>query len=211
MSHSNDGNRIVSSRTSSPSADEEPANSMVLIGKYENEITAQLARNKLEAAGIHSFLCDEIASTQLWLLNTAPGVKLMVRQRDAENASDVLSDHEPIAEDLSPEEEMDSAADDEAENEAGVDDAASNSLDSNDEERDPTERERNASRALRGAIIGLGIWPLQLYVLWLLSNVFVSRERLDAKSRKQALIATVISLPMTLLFCLLLLTFFKFL
>jgi hypothetical protein len=53
-------------------------------------------------------------------------------------------------------------------------------------------------------VIGVLFMPLQLYVFWLLLKVFVSEEQLSRRSRNRAFVAVAISLPMTILLCLLL-------
>ena len=63
-------------------------------------------------------------------------------------------------------------------------------------------REENASRAWRGAVLGLLCWPLQLYVFWLLLQVYVSEEPLRPPARRQAWAAAAINLPLMLVFCL---------
>lgn len=74
------------------------------------------------------------------------------------------------------------------------------------EEPEPqtTDRERNAERAFRGAILGLLFFPLQVYVFWLLLRVYLSDEDLRGRSRSRAWVAAVINAPYVLFVCLLL-------
>jgi len=76
--------------------------------------------------------------------------------------------------------------------------------DADEPERVLTNREQNAGRAFRGAVFGLLLLPLQLYVFWLLLQVCVSDEPLAADKRRQAIVAAAISLPLMLGLCLLL-------
>ena len=58
----------------------------------------------------------------------------------------------------------------------------------------PTERERNADRAARGAVLGIVFLPLQFYVLYLLLfKVFASEESLDDRHLHKSIAAGVIN------------------
>jgi hypothetical protein len=65
-----------------------------------------------------------------------------------------------------------------------------------DLEEDPprSNREQFASYAFRGALLGILLPPLELYVLYLLFKVFVSEERLGARDRNFAIVAAIIVL-----------------
>ncbi|HZU35229.1 MAG TPA: hypothetical protein VFA18_04955 [Gemmataceae bacterium] len=65
----------------------------------------------------------------------------------------------------------------------------------------PNVREQTARRAVRGAVLGLLLWPLQLYVFWLLLRVFLSDEPLTPETRRLATIAACINLPVIALCC----------
>jgi hypothetical protein len=66
--------------------------------------------------------------------------------------------------------------------------------------RDPAEeaplsaRSQAARRAFRAAVIGLLFAPVELYASWLLLKVVCSREQLDARPRRQAVIAACLNL-----------------
>jgi hypothetical protein len=171
---------------------------LVTIATFANPVAANLARNRLEAAGIRCSLSDEETVGMVWHLGNALGrVKLQVRAADAEEARAFLSPdgraHRP---------------------EPGETDEPVGSLrqaeqppdlpPAEPEEPDPplSAREQDAERAFRGAVIGLLFWPFQLYVLWLLLKVFVSEEALGPVQRRRARAAAAINLPLMAVFCL---------
>ncbi len=175
---------------------------LVTIATFWNTVEANLARNRLEDGGLHAFLADEEATSMTWALtNALGGIKLQVYARESEDARAILE--ERGAADLGapgPAEDTSSWRN-EAERplEQGGADA-----DVDEAEPETTTRERDAERALRGAIFGLLFLPLQLYVFWLLLKVFVSDEPLRAAKRRRALIAALINLPIVVVFCLVL-------
>lgn len=68
----------------------------VMIRRYRDLPIAQLAKSALDSAGIESFLVDENLVRLDWFYsNLVGGIKLFVRQEDAEEASDVLNDVVP--------------------------------------------------------------------------------------------------------------------
>jgi hypothetical protein len=163
---------------------------LVTVGTFWNSVDAELARGRLADAGIRAFLADQQTVGMVWYLgNAIGGIKLMVGDGDAEAALEVLSESDaPDAADA-PGSMTDSAQPIEGRTPtAFIDDEA--------EERELTDREENAGRAFRGAVIGLLLMPLQLYVFWLLLKVFFSHEELRADKRRTALWAGVINIPM---------------
>jgi hypothetical protein len=149
---------------------------LITVATYWDPIEAGLARGRLEAAGIRSFVADEqMVGTAWYLGNAIGGVKLQVGDSDAEAALDVLSEVDAVDEDF-------------------------NGDDDSDEPAQPlSNREENADRAYRSAIIGLLFPPLQLYVIWLLIGVYgASDEPLCASKRRAAIWAAAISIPSTI-------------
>ena len=67
---------------------------LVTIARFEHSMEANLAKTRLESAGIHCFLADEHAAplTQLY----PGGVKLQVRREDAESARMLLEAEEEV-------------------------------------------------------------------------------------------------------------------
>jgi hypothetical protein len=173
---------------------------LVTIGTFGSAVEANLARNCLQAAGMKAFLADEETVSMAWhLTNALGGIKLQVQDGDAEEAlailaegttSDLLASSQ-AGEALSPPSDVEQLP------EPGVAEA-------DEPEPVPTSREQNADRALRGAVLGLLLLPLQVYVFWVLVKVFVSDERLGPGKRRNAVVAAIINLPLMFGFCLLL-------
>jgi len=70
----------------------------VVIGKYGDEMAAHLARHRLDAEGIESWLVDENMASVYPLYNQViGGVKIAVAENDAAVASDILKGMEPGA------------------------------------------------------------------------------------------------------------------
>jgi hypothetical protein len=70
---------------------------------------------------------------------------------------------------------------------------------SDEPEREPTGREKDAKRAFLGAVFGLLFFPLQFYVSYLLLRVLFSTEALGGRSRGRARVAAAINVPFMLL------------
>jgi len=174
---------------------------LVTVAAFWSPIEANLAKNQLEAAGVPVAIADEMTAVVNWgLTNAIRGIKLQVRRRDFERAEAALADGGNV-----PAEALD-AAWAEAGTPDDVEEAATQSEAAIPDEREPelNERQQLADRALRGTIIGLGFWPVQLWVFGLLLRVYLSDEPLGAKARRSALIAAAINVPVVfgfLLFC----------
>jgi hypothetical protein len=68
----------------------------VLIGRYRDTPAALIAKSMLDSAGIESFLADENLVRMDWLYsNLIGGIKLMVREVDAETARKLLEEKIP--------------------------------------------------------------------------------------------------------------------
>ena len=66
-------------------------NEFVCVGTYPAETLAELARMKLEECGIESFVAADDCGGMLPFLQAATGVRLSVREPDAELALRVLA------------------------------------------------------------------------------------------------------------------------
>jgi hypothetical protein len=156
--------------TDSHASEESAAYELVTIANYWDGNEAQLARMHLESFDVRSFIAGEAMSSMFWQYNNAiGGVRLQVAQHDAERARKILSAAIEI--------------EDEHERAAFSDDPEEDSLNA---------REQNADRALRGALVGMLLPPLELYVVWLLIKVFVSQQPLRDRQRRHAIVATVV-------------------
>jgi hypothetical protein len=163
---------------------------LVTVATYWSPIEASLAKNRLEAAGVPVAMADEMTAVVNWgLTNAIQGIKLQVLRRDFERAEAELADGKVRADEID-------AAWAEAGTADNVEEPAQPEAAAPDEpEPEPNDRQRLADRAVRGAILGLLFWPLQLWVFALLVRVFLSNEPLGAKGRHSATVAAVINVP----------------
>jgi hypothetical protein len=153
------------------------------IATFSDGIPAHLAQGRLDEEGIFSYLADEQTVGLAWhLTNAIGGIKLQVADEDAEKARVILAEHgaEPSAEETK-------------------DPTTPNDATGSEDDLSFSAREQTADRALRGAIFSIFVFPLQLYVFWLLLKVFVSEEQLRPRHRRHAMIAAVINLPIVVL------------
>jgi len=170
---------------------------LVTLATFGDTVEANLAKNRLEAAGIQTFLADEETVNMDWLLGNAIGrIKLQVGDQDAEAARTLLSQHGDLETSaaLGPEEiRFDSS---QAEPTPEWEDQEADEF-----EPAPTTRDKYAERAFRGAIFGILFFPLQFYVFYLLLRVFLSEEPLGDRERRKAIIAGIINLPFVIGLC----------
>ncbi len=136
-----------------------PDKELVTVAVFTNSIEATLAQQRLEAEGIAAFLKDEATVNVAWYLTIAVGgIKLLVLREQAKQAASILA--EASQEDYS-------------------------ALLEEEEEKPTVPRasvaDRLAERAFRAAVFGLAFLPLQLYSLWLLVRVVVSRRKMRRK------------------------------
>lgn len=74
---------------------------LVTVRSYNAFTEAELAQSVLDSAGIESFLCDvNVVRMNLFLANAVGGVKLQVREADAESARQIFEQAEKPAEEL---------------------------------------------------------------------------------------------------------------
>jgi hypothetical protein len=196
---------------------------LITIATFGNAVEANLAKNRLETAGIRAFLADADTVDMAWQLTGAVGgIKLQIPVGDEEVALSLLEkpleavshrasgrprrktrkvikltaitrDGVRVATEPAPE------ADEE-------DDDAFFSEDEDDEEEEETsEIDQVAERAWRGALIGILFLPIQLYVFGLLLHVIFSREKPSPALRWKVVAAAAINLPILFL-CFLFLT-----
>jgi hypothetical protein len=165
---------------------------LVTVATFNDSVTAGMARNLLEDAGIQAFVADEEIIGMDWVLANAVGrIKLQVGDLDAANAREILRDHDHITDSIAQEITFlgSEQTDDDVEDDDEEDDEF---------EPEPTRRERNAERAFRGAIFGILFTPIQLYVTYLLILVWFSDEPLAAREHRHAIIAALINIPLLL-------------
>jgi transposase-like protein len=69
---------------------------LVTVARFRDLIEAQLAKGKLEAAGIETFLANEnIVSLDWFYSNAVGGLRLQVAEEDLEDATAILADPIP--------------------------------------------------------------------------------------------------------------------
>ena len=189
------GNPQSGSRFDNPMTQDE----LVAVATFLTPAEAHLVRARLESAGINSVVADEAATTAYWLVsNSMGGVKVQVLARDLAAAEAVLS--ESHTEGL--------AGESHAEDSAGESYPEDSAVDESEDEQPESDRQKLANRAFRGAIYGIFFAPIEFYAFWVLLQVCVSREPLDSHSRKRALVAAAISLPMVFVWLLILRSIF---
>jgi len=153
---------------------------LVTIATFGDSIEANLAKHELQAAGVASVLLNENTAS-MWGLPALEAVKLQVDEQNAVMARKILDDTTPV-EFPEPEVEVFEAFD----NEPPPDEKPAEGL---------TSREQDADRALRSALLGLLVCPLQLYTIWLLIRIFFSNEPLRPDKRRKAWLAAAIIVP----------------
>lgn len=182
---------------------EEPlaGDALVTVATYDDAVSARLALNHLQEAGLAAVISDENTVAMDWLLaNAVGGIKVQVDRKQILRAREVLEGHEhrtapANGDDASgldelAEEAMAAAREPECgEQVEGVENEGDP-----EEEPPPTTRERDSLRALRSALLGILFPPVEIYVLYLVYRVFVSEERLGARYRNMALAAAIIML-----------------
>jgi hypothetical protein len=190
-------------------SDIDTSSDLLTVASFDDSVSASLVMNRLRRAGLPAVLSHENAVTWFWYLSNAiGGIEVQVNSKDAETARCLIEQHEQLTaadaaaaeagsetetEELTGDEVADlSTADAEAET-AAVN-TANTDQEPLDDEPLPTERERNADRAARGAVLGIMFLPLQLYVLYLLLfRVFTSEENLDDRHKHKTIAAGVIN------------------
>jgi hypothetical protein len=183
-----------------PSPDDEPAESgaaddrtpftgrLTTVATYFEPIQADLARARLEGEGIRAFIEGATFASMDWHLSLANrGVKVQVPTEDAERASALLRNPSRAA-------HVEHGGDESTDFDNG--DAEEDDDQETEDEWELTVRDESAERAFRGAVFGLLFFPIQFYVFWLLLKVFVSDEPLSPRSRRRALVAAAINLPL---------------
>lgn len=159
----------------------------ITIATFSTPWEARLAKITLEAAGVDAVLFDEnFIGVNPLLTNALGWIKLQVPASEEETALLLLSNSsQELPQD---DEDVDYEVND-AEAEAPLGDSAA-----------LNSREQLVRGAFRGALLGLVIHPLQLYVFYLLIRIRISREPLRASLRWRAILTAIINLPIILVF-----------
>lgn len=136
----------------------------VTVAEFPDSFRANVARNLLARSGIRALLLNEATVDMAWhLAGAVGGVKLQVDAQHADRARQLLADPSGAAP------ESPAAPEEPATSEVG---GAPRTAEDEDAEPILSDRDRNADRAFRGAVLGLLFPPIELYVFWLLLKVF---------------------------------------
>jgi hypothetical protein len=65
----------------------------VVVGKYENEIDAEIAKGHLEASGIQASIFKDDGGGMLPSLQNTEGVQLVVNETQSEKARKIIQEH----------------------------------------------------------------------------------------------------------------------
>src|SRR5271157_4419379 len=190
-------------------SDIDTSSDLVTVATFDDSVSASLVMNRLKHAGLPAVLAHENVVTWFWYLSNAfGGIGVQVNSKDAEAARCLIEQHERLtaadaaAAEAGSETEAEKMIGDDvvdlSTSDAEAETAAANSPETDQEPLDdeplPSERERSADRAARGAVLGLMFPPLQLYVLYLLLfRVFTSEESLDDRHLHRSIAAGVIN------------------
>ncbi len=154
------------------------------VARFENSGAANIAKNVLTEEGIAAFLASEAVVTALWHEGIAfGGIKLQVKEEDVDRAKQLLADRNG---------EEDQTFEAEAFYDADVID--SDDVEATDLEPEPTEPEQDTIRAIRAAVIGLLVPPVQLVASYYLAKLFCNPQPLQARYQTYFYIAVAINL-----------------
>ena len=167
---------------------------IVTIANFRDAITANLAKQTLEAEGIPALLADEITVNSAWHLTVGlRWIKLQVPEPEAEFSISILV-NTGFLDRLVPD--------------CSTDRTPNNTFASEDEEAFPdtqmsaegdrvvrlSRADRTANRMFQVAVLGLIFFPLQFYVLWLSIRLLVSGRRVSPSQYWKLFISTIVSL-----------------
>jgi hypothetical protein len=185
---------------------------LITIATFANPVEANLAKNRLETAGIRAFLADEETVDMAWQLTGAVGgIKLQIPEGDEEVALSLLEKPMEAVERRAtgrprrktrkviklttaitvdgPRMVTERAEELEEDEEPVFGDD-----EDDEEEEEPSEIDQVAERAWRGALLGILFFPIQLYVFGLLIHVIFARERPSPRLWWKVGVAAVVNL-----------------
>jgi len=184
---------------------------LVTVATFWSSGEANLAKNRIEEAGLRVVITDDMTTGMDWLLtNAIGGIKLQVMEHDAEAALAALEVGEPATVDdreverQPNEDEYGDASPEEDEPELAPSTptrpVALARPELGDEVEVSSSRDETAERAYRAAVLGIVLFPIEIYAFWLLIQVFISDEPLAPANRWKVTVAAIINLPV--MFCL---------
>ena len=159
---------------------------LVTVATFIDAVEAAMARNCLEASGIHSVLHDEQTIATDWGLgNAIGGIKLQVSAAQVERAEFLLSQRRTDDDSDQPGQLPETAI---ATAETAED------LHYEQERRSP--KNQTVERMFRSTIFGLFFWPLQLYALYLLLTLRSIEGTVSPNHRWKVWASVLLSLPL---------------
>jgi len=181
---------------------------LITVATFGNSVEANLAKHRLETAGIRAFLADADTADVAWQL--IGGIKLQIPEGDEEVALALLErPFEAVSRRAAgrprgkkrkvikltaitpagPRMPSEPAEDyDEDDDEAGFGE------DEDDEEEEVPEIDKVAERAWRGALLGILFFPLEFYVLGLLLHILFGRDKPSPALWWKVAVAAVVNL-----------------
>jgi hypothetical protein len=164
---------------------------LVTVATFQDSVAAALAKNFLEHEGIQCVLMDDTTVATDWMLSAAiGGVKLQVAALDVERAEMLL---------VRIQEERDEAEFDEDDDQAHSHTAIATREIAEDLQAEQQDREpinQLADKVFRTAVFGLILWPLQLYVLYLLACIFAEEGKISPDRRWKVWAAVILNMPL---------------
>ncbi|MBE9199708.1 MULTISPECIES: DUF2007 domain-containing protein [unclassified Nodularia (in: cyanobacteria)] len=144
------------------------------VATFTSSPEANLAKQRLEAEGVRCFLLNESTVNVAWHLSVAVGwIKLQVAEENVDFAKSILV----------------SELDYQSVSDVGME------QDDDDIEM-PSWADKTADRALITSVISLifVFLPMQVYSLWLLLSLLISRQNISPNRRIKVIVALVLDL-----------------
>lgn len=150
-------------------------NNFVTVATFTSSPEANLAKQRLEAEGVRCFLLNESTVNVAWHLSVAVGwIQLQVAEENVDFAKSILV----------------SELDYQSVSDVGME------QDDDDDIEMPSWADKTADRALITSVISLifVFLPMQVYSLWLLLSLLISRQNISPNRRIKVIVALVLDL-----------------
>ncbi len=184
------------------------ADRIVTVATYGTVHEAHLAKNELEEAGIRTVLADEEVVGSLWHVGIAVGgVKVQVNESDLEKACEIINQTFGEAEEAAPLTDDDLEAQALAMERERMEDSDGEVVEDKRDEpvaaewvaamfaSTENEREQCARKLFFISWLGLGIFPLAFYGLYLLYQILKRTEPLSNRRRFEAIVGGFVLIP----------------
>jgi hypothetical protein len=159
---------------------------LVTVATFRDAVEAELARNYLEGGLIRAFLLDEYTVLAAGGIGDAVGgVKLQVHAEDTGKAKFLLSQRPPRSDDAGRLESPETAF------------ATAETLTKLEEEsEDIPAKDQAVDRLFRATVLGLFLWPIQLYATWLLLTLRLVPGTVSPRRRWKVWLSIPLNLPL---------------